>query len=71
MKKKPNIGLFFLLAGLFIILFFYFAAGTEGFMIAAILGSMAMAFGGFQLFLAKSVDAQLSTTGKSRKSKRS
>lgn len=53
MNINQRIGLGFLLLGLTMILLFYFIASKEAFVIAALAGLMAMAFGGFQLLIAK------------------
>lgn len=52
MNKNQKIGLGFFLTGLLIIPLFYFIASDKGFVLAAMGGLMAMAFGGFYLLLA-------------------
>lgn len=53
MNNNQKIGLGFLVVGLLAIPFFYFTASDEGFVIAAMIGIMAIVFGGFQLTFGK------------------
>jgi hypothetical protein len=70
MNNNQRIGLGFLLLGLLMIPFFYFFTGKEGFVIAAIIGLMAMAFGGFQFLIAKPVHGQKDRHPKKRRRSR-
>lgn len=69
MNNNQKIGLGFLLLGLVIIPTAYFGATDEGFAIAALMGIMAIVFGGFQLLLGKPV-ARPGATPKLRKAGR-
>lgn len=71
MNKNKKIGLIFILIGVLIIPLFYFIASREGFVITAMLGLMAIVFGGFQLILANAVNARPANATKVRKAKKS
>lgn len=70
MNRNQKLGLGFVVTGLLIILLFYFVASETGFLFAASIGLMAIAFGGFQLLLSKPVSTQTSKAAKARKTAR-
>lgn len=69
MNNNQKIGLGFLLLGVLIIPISYFIASSEGFVLAAMMGLMAIVFGGFQLIFAKTITTQQGKT-KTRKNAR-
>lgn len=70
MNNNQKIGLGFLLVGLLIIPLFYFIASDEGFAIAAMMGLMAIVFGGFQLIFGKTVSTRTGKATRPRKTSR-
>jgi len=69
MNNNQKIGLGFLVLGVLIIPVSYFIASSEGFVLAAMMGLMAIVFGGFQLIFAKTITTRPSKT-KARKNGR-
>lgn len=69
MNNNQKIGLGFLVLGVLIIPVSYFIASSEGFVLAAMMGLMAIVFGGFQLIFAKTITTRPGKT-KARKNGR-
>jgi hypothetical protein len=65
MNKTQKISMSFLVVGLAIIPLAYVLASDRGFVIAALIGLMAAAFGGFQLLITQPVNT--GSTTKTRK----
>jgi len=71
MQLQQKLGYGFILFGLLIIVGFYFLADGGAYVFSALLGVMAIVFGGFQLMLAKPVVAKpAKAVVKTRKSRR-
>lgn len=58
MQVQQKLGYGFIFFGLLLIIGLYFAADGGAYMFAALLGLMAIVFGGFQLLLAKQAPAR-------------
>lgn len=69
MNKTQKIGVGFLAFGFAVILLAYIFTSDRSFALAALIGLMAVAFGGFQLLIAQPINPHDNTT-KTRKSSR-
>lgn len=70
MNNNQKLGVGFLILGFLIIPLFYFSASSDSFAIFAMIGLMAIVFGGFQLMFGKTVSTKTGKAAKVRKVRR-
>ncbi|HTF95077.1 MAG TPA: hypothetical protein VL995_03010 [Cellvibrio sp.] len=71
MQLQQKLGYGFILFGLLLIVGLYFLADGGAYLFAALLGLMAIVFGGFQLMLSKPIPIKTVKTGSKTKSRKS